>query len=163
MKCVKTCFRLAPRLTKKTEKPHRRLLVLCECKNDSDRISWIKSEHSQHTPSSSESMSGLENFFKFPSLSKLFWLFQSNTKSYCACGQNHLRWSCLSISFNFLSEFGFNWTIDHNEDFNRQSKDWARRAGDWLLQLWLRSRLWLLTWVGCGTSKKHQHELLSIW
>ena len=38
------------------------------------------------------------------------------------CGQNHLRWSCLSISFNFLSELGFNWTIDHNEDFNRQSR-----------------------------------------
>lgn len=136
------------------------LLVLCEYKNDSDRISWIKSEHSQHTPSSSRSMSGPENFFKFPSLSKLFWLFQSNMKSYekllCACGQNHLRWSCLSISFNFLSEFGFNWTIDHNEDFNRQSKDWARRAGGrggGLLQLWLRSGLWLLTWVGCGAAK----------
>ena len=103
---------------------------------------------------------GPENFFKFPSLSKLFWLFQSNMKSYekllCPCGQNHLRWSCLSISFNFLSEFGFNWTIDHNEDFNRQSKDWVRRAGgagDWLLQLWLRSGLWLLTWVGCGPAK----------
>ena len=74
----------------------------------------------------------------------------------CPCGQNHLRWSCLSISFNFLSEFGFNWTIDHNEDFNRQSRDWVRRAGgagDWLLQLWLRSGLWLLTWVGCGPAK----------
>ena len=157
MKCVKTCFRLAPRLTKKTEKPHRRLLVLCEYKNDSDRISWIKSEHSQHTPSRSGSMSGLETFLNSHPCQNFFWLFQSNMKSYekllCPCGQNHLRCSCLSISFNFLSEFGFNWTIDHNEDFNRQSKDWARRAGDWLLQLWLRSGLWLLTWVGCGPAK----------
>ena len=167
MKCVKTCFRLAPRLTKKTEKPHRRLLVLCECKNDSDRISWIKSEHSQHTPSSWGACLAQRTFLNSHPCQNFFWLFQSNMKSYekllCPCGQNHLRCSCLSISFNFLSEFGFNWTIDHNEDFNRQSKDWARRAGDWLLQLWLRSRLWLLTWVGCGASKKHQHELLSIW
>ena len=69
------------------------------------------------------------------------------------CGQNHLRWSCLSISFNFLSELGFNWTIDHNEDFNRQSRielggrliRIAALTSDW-------SGMWAARTIGTSTS-----------
>ena len=61
------------------------LLVLCEYKNDSDRISWIKSEHSQHTPSSSGSMSGLENFLNSHPCQNFFDYFNQIWKVTRSC------------------------------------------------------------------------------
>ena len=85
------------------------LLVLCEYKNDSDRISWIKSEHSQHTPSSWGACLGQRTFLNSHPCQNFFDYFNQIwkvTRSCCCVHVDKIIWDglvCQSLSISCQS------------------------------------------------------------
>ena len=84
------------------------LLVLCEYKNDSDRISWIKSEHSQHTPSSWGACLGQRTFLNSHPCQNFFDYFNQIWKvtRSCCVHVDKIIWDglvCQSLSISCQS------------------------------------------------------------